>query len=185
MTNQDRTAWTAIGSRQAALLGVAGTAALASGIVGIAMVAFLLGMFAAFAVGATSTALTLGWINDALTIVVYGLALPVIVALHVILRPTGPGRSLLLAVLGAGGAVATMVLQLLLVSGALAFRDQVGMVSVALLVVGAWMIGTGVLARSIGFLPNGLRNGILGAIYLGYPVWAFDVGRRLRAAAQS
>ena len=41
------------------------------------------------------------------------------------------------------------------------------------------MVGTGVLARRSGMLPNGLRDGLLGALYVGYPVWAVALGRRL------
>jgi hypothetical protein len=41
------------------------------------------------------------------------------------------------------------------------------------------MVGTGYLARATGLLPHGVRNGLLGMFYVGYPVWAIDVGRRL------
>jgi len=45
--------------------------------------------------------------------------------------------------------------------------------------VAGWMVGTGVLARRTGLLPHGLRDGLLGASYLGYPIWAINVGRRM------
>ena len=160
---------------------VAGVGLIASGLLGITMVATLAAMFAGFAVGARPLALTIGSINDALAIVVYGLALPTVAVMHVIVRETGQTRSLVLATVGAVGIVVTMVLQWQLVRGALTFEQQIGPVSVALLAVGAWMVGTGFLARSTGFLPDGFRDGLLGAFYVGYPVWAIRLGRRLLA----
>jgi hypothetical protein len=59
------------------------------------------------------------------------------------------------------------------------FEQQVVPVSMALLTVGAWMVGTGILARRLGILPHGLRDGLVGALYFGYPVWAISLGRRL------
>ena len=163
---------------------VAGYAALASGVVGIPMVASLVAMYAGFAMGpdARPTALRIGLINDALAIVVYGLLLPVVPVMHVLVRETGAERSLVLAVVGAVGIVVTMVLQWLLVTEALSFAQQILPVSLALLSVGAWMVGTGVLARRAGLLPHGLRDGLLGASYFGFPIWAFGVGRRLLRA---
>jgi hypothetical protein len=169
----------ALPDASAALFRLAGAATLLSGVVSIAMVALLLAMYAAFAVGASAAAMAFGWVNDVLAIVVYGLALPAVVALHQVVRGTGEVRSLALAVIGAGGIAGTIWLQWLLASGALTFQQQIGSVSVALLGVAVWMIGTGYLARKVGFLPHGLRNGILGGFYLGYPVWGIALGRRL------
>ena len=163
------------------LLRIAGYAAIASGVIGVAMVATLLAMYALFALGpaARATALRVGWINDVLAMVVYGMALPVVPAVHSITRETGATRSVVLALVGAGSLVAAIVLQWLLVTGALTFEAQIVPVSIALLTLGGWMVATGVLARSIGFLPHGLRSGVLGALYVGYPIWAIDLGRRL------
>ena len=93
-------------------LRVAGGAAVASGLAGIPMVATLLAMYIGFALGpdARPLALRLGAINDALAIVVYGLALPVVPVMHVLLRDTGATRSLLLAAIGAAGILVTMIL---------------------------------------------------------------------------
>ena len=163
------------------LLRVAGFAAIASGVIGVAMVATLLAMYTLFALGpdARATALRVGWINDVLAIVVYGMALPVVPAVHSIVRETGGTWSVALALVGAGALVATIVLQWLLVTGALTFEAQIVPVSFALLALGGWMVATGLLARSNGFMPHGLRNGVLGALYVGYPIWAITLGRRL------
>ena len=160
---------------------MAGALAVAGGVVGIAMVATLFAMYVGFALGPSvrQTALRIGTVNDALAIVAYGLVLPVISTMYVLVRETGGVRSLLLAVVGALGIFVTIVLQWLLVTGALAFDQQIGMVSLSLLAVGVWMVGTGYLARRAGVLPNGLRNGLLGAFYFGFPIWAIDTGRAL------
>lgn len=171
----------------ARLLALAGYASILSGAIGVVMVASLIAMYGLFALGpgARSTAMRVGWINDVLAIVVYGMALPVVPAIHSIVRETGTTRSVVLAMVGAGALIATVVLQWLLATGVLAFEQQIIPVSLALLAAGTWMVGTGLLARSIGFLPHGLRNGLLGAVYVGYPVWAIDLGRRLLARATS
>ena len=166
---------------------LAGYAAIASGVLGIPMVATLVAMYVGFALGpdARSTALRLGSINDALAIVVYGLALPVVPVMHVLVRETGSARTLLVAAVGAVGIVVTMILQWMLVTGVLTFEQQIVPVSVALLAVGVWMVGSGVLGRRSGLLPNGVRDGLLGASYFGYPVWALNVGRRLLRAGSA
>lgn len=158
---------------------LAGVALLVSGLVAIPMVALLVAMYAAFGVGAASTALTLGAWNDALAIPVYALALAAVPSLYTLVRSTGAVRSLVLALIGTAGLVATTALQWKLVTHELTFENEIGPVSIALLCVGIWIFGTGYLGRSLGILPNGVRNGALGAIYLGYPVWALAVGRRL------
>ena len=73
----------------------------------------------------------------------------------------------------------TIVLQWLLASGRMTFAEQIGYVSMSLFAVGVWLVGTGYLAQQAGALPSGLRDGILGAVYVGYPVWALNLGRRL------
>jgi hypothetical protein len=160
---------------------VAGYAAIVSGVLALPMIAALVAMFVGFALGpdARQAALRFGTINDLLIIVVYALLLPVIPAMHVVVRETGSVRSLLLATVGTAGIVITIVLTWLLIIGAMPFEQQVGPVSVSLLAAGAWILGTSYLARNVGFLPHGLRNGVLGALYLGIPVWGIDLGRRL------
>lgn len=170
-------------TRSDGMLKIAGYAAVVSGVLGVVMVASLFAMYALFALGpsARDTALKVGWINDVLAIVVYGMALPVVPALHVLVKDTGSARSVVLALIGAGSLVATITLQWLLATGRLTFEAQILPVSIALLSAGVWMVGTGYLLRSIGFLPHGVRNGLLGMFYVGYPIWAVDLGRRLLA----
>jgi hypothetical protein len=71
-------------------------------------------------------------------------------------------------------------LQLALVLGVLTFEKQVVWVSLAMIVgVGAWLVITGLMARSTGRLPNSVVMSAVAVPYLGYPVWAFWLGRHL------
>lgn len=153
--------------------------AFASGVVAAIGLAFLIAMYASFGVGASSQAMTLGWINDVLGVIGGLLMLPLAVALHVLLRPRAPILSGLAMTIGIGAMVAIVVLQSLLVGGALTFEEEIGPVSIAFLVLIVWFVMTGYLGQSSGALPRGVRMGFLGATYVGYPIWAFWLGRHL------
>jgi hypothetical protein len=139
-------------------------------------------MFAAFAAGARSLGMTLGWVNDITGIVTLPLALPGVLALHGrVRREIGvPADALLVLGIGAGGTI--VVLQVMLVSGAIAFEDQIGPVSLASIVLLAWFVLYGRLAARSGVVPGGTRLGLVAATYVGYPVWAFRMARVLEAA---
>jgi archaellum biogenesis protein FlaJ (TadC family) len=77
-----------------------------------------------------------GWLNDVLVMVQYFLALPVAVALHTLLRPRNARLSRLTLAIGISGMLVVVVLRLLLVVGALTFRQQIVPVVIALLIVG-------------------------------------------------
>jgi len=82
--------------------------------------------------------------------------------------------------LGLTGIAAVVVLQLLLITGVLTFEQQVGPVTAALFLgVGGWMLLAGYLGRVTHLMRHGLTLGVLGWSYLGYPVWAFGLGRQL------
>jgi hypothetical protein len=165
---------------------LAGRTLVVSGIVAGVGVAFLVAMFAAFAIGARETALVLGRINDVLILVGYLLAAPAVLALRALARPQAGWAGDVLASVGIAAIGAIVVLQSLLVAGTLTFEQQVGPVSVALLVLGAWFVVTGRIASAGGVLPGGARMGLLAATYVGYPVWALWLGRRLASGgAQS
>jgi hypothetical protein len=150
-----------------------------SGVIGAIGLGFLLAMYAAFAAGARSAGMTLGWINDVTGVVTLPLALPAMLALHGRIRPhAGRGGDALLA-LGIGSAGAISVLQLLLVTGVLTFEEEIGPVMVAYLGLGAWFVMTGRIAQRHGILPGGTRLGAFAAVYAGYPIWAFRLARAL------
>jgi len=161
----------------------AGRITIVSGVLAAIGVAFLVAMFVSFGVGATSAGMVFGRINDVLVMLAYLLAGPSALALHKLLRLRAPLLSLIAAVIGIGAIIAIVVLQALLIAGALTFEQQVGPVSIALVVLGGWFVLTGHMGRSSGVLPNGVRMGILAATYVGYPAWAFWLSRRLAEQA--
>lgn len=157
-----------------------GWTAYASGTIAAIGLAFLVAMFVSFAV-ASSAARAFGWLNDVLGMVQYLVAVPIAVVLHRLLGARNPALSRVAMAVGISGMLATAALQFLLVIGVLTFSQEVLPVSVALLVVGVWLVITGYLGRSTGTLPLGVRMSLFAALYVGYPIWAFWLGRRLLA----
>lgn len=151
--------------------------------VAAAGVVFLAGMFVAFGFGATPVAMTLGRINDILIMVAYPLAIPGLVGLWAVVRRRAPIRSSLAVGLGVACIAAIAVLQALLVREVLTFSEQVGPVSVAILGFGASLVLLGAAGRSVGSLPGGVRMGVVGATYVGFPLWARWAARELARAA--
>jgi hypothetical protein len=131
----------------------------ASGATAAVGVAFVFAMFVSFAAGAPAQALAAGRVNDVLVMVSYLLAVP--------------------SVIGIGALAAIVVLQWLLITKVLSFEAQVGLVSIALFVIGVWFVVTGYVGGRSGLLPRGGCMGILAATYIGYPIWAFWFGRHL------
>jgi hypothetical protein len=158
---------------------LAATGLRASSVTGAIGVVCLFAMYAAFGVGARSTALTVGWISDVSGIVTMPLALPGMLALHVRIGPHAGRAGDALLVLGVGSSAAISVLQLLLVGGALPFEQEIGPVTVAYLCLGAWFVLTGRMAQRDGVLSGGTRLGVLAAAFAGYPVWALRLARAL------
>ncbi|MBI5829064.1 MAG: hypothetical protein HZB20_05890 [Chloroflexi bacterium] len=73
-----------------------------------------------------------------------------------------------------------VALQLALIFRVLTFQQQAVWVSLAIFVgVGSWLMITGLVARSTGRLPNSVVMSAVAVPYLGYPVWAFWLGRCL------
>jgi hypothetical protein len=166
-------------TRSASSLGVVGWTVFASGLLAAIGVAFLAAMFVAFAAGATSAGQLFGRVNDVLIMVSYPLAIPAVLALRALVRPHAPVIGDLAALVGVGAIGAIGVLQACLVFGLLTFEQQIGPVSIALLLFGVSLVVTGYVGRSSGVLPHGLRMGLIGATYVGYPFWARWAGRRL------
>ncbi|GMR09766.1 MAG: hypothetical protein BMS9Abin28_0586 [Anaerolineae bacterium] len=122
-----------------------------------------------------------GPLNDLFVLVQYTLALPVVVAFHRILRPQSPRLSLVAMLVAVVGIVGVVVFQLLLITGAMSFLEQVAYASASILLVGVWIVITGFLGRRSGKLQLSVAAIILGALYFGYPLWAYRVGRQLLA----
>lgn len=158
-------------------LRVAGVASLASSAVAAIAVVFLTLMFLAFGLGATPAGQAFGRINDALILVAYALALPGVLATAARLRSRRPGVVAVGALVAVVAVVAVVALQWWLVTGTLTFDEQIGPVSVAFLALGAWFVLSAYLGA--GLLPYGVGIAVSAALYIGYPILAFRLGRSL------
>ena len=156
---------------------VAGAASLASSAIAAVALVLLVLMYLAFGLGATSAGETFGGINDALILVAYVLAVPGVLATAEMLRSRQPRLAVVGALVALGAIVAITVLQWQLVTGALTFEQQIGPVSIAFLALGAWFVLSAYLGA--GLLPYGVGIGVLAALYVGYPLLAFRLGRSL------
>jgi hypothetical protein len=158
----------------------AGSFAIISGIVSTIGVILLIAMFVCFATPYRELGMTFGMLNDICVAIQYLLTIPIALALHRILLPHNPTLIRIATLVGIVMMMIVIVLQLLLVFDVLPFEKQVLWVSLAMIVgVGSWLIITGMVARSTGILPNSILMSTIAVPYLGYPAWAFWLGRRL------
>lgn len=162
------------------LIRAAGVFAIVSGIVSAIGVVFLIAMFVLFATQLTTLGQTFGLLNDICVALQYLLTIPIALALYRILLPHNPMLIRLATIVGIAAMLVVIALQLALVIGALAFEQQVVWASLAMIVgVGSWLVITGLVARSTGRLPNSVLMSAVAVPYVGYPVWAIWLGRRL------
>ncbi len=154
------------------LLNVTAWCTYASGVVSIFGIAFL---FAFFVLGAPT-----GTYNDIAVIVQFVLMLPLVFTLYQVLRPIDPKVSLISSSFGLVGMTAVILLQLLLVTGVIPFAIQIVLVLLAFFVVLVWFVLNGRLAPFTDKLPDSMLFHVLAWLYIGYPLWAFNVGRRLQ-----
>lgn len=158
----------------------AGRFAIVSGIISTVGVVLLIAMYALFATPLKELGLTFGLLNDICVALQYLLTIPIAFALYRILLPHNPMLIRVATFVGIVAMLVVIVLQLALIFRALTFRQQMVPVSLAMIVgVGSWLVITGLVARSTGRLPNSVAMGAVAVPYLGYPIWAFWVGRRL------
>lgn len=127
--------------------------------------------------------LMFGPLNDLCVLVQYALALPTVLALHRVLRTDAPKLSLCSMIIAIAGIVGVVVFQGLLLLGRMSFRAQVGVASASVLLVGCWIVMTWAIGRRRGVVPGGAIVTFLAALYFGYPLWIYSVGKRLGAEA--
>jgi hypothetical protein len=162
------------------LIRAAGGFAIVSGIISAIGVVCLVTMFALFATPNRSLALTFGMLNDICITIQYLLTIPIALALYRILAPYNSALIRLATIEGIVAMIAVILLNLALIFGVMTFEQQAPWVTLAMIVgVGAWLVITGLVARSTGRLPNSLLMSGLAVPYVGYPVWAFWLGRLL------
>jgi hypothetical protein len=119
-------------------------------------------------------------VNDICIAIQYLLAIPIALALRQILLPYNPTLIRVATVEGIVMMLVVVGLQLALVFGLLPFEKQVVWVTLAMLVgIGAWLVITGLVARSSGRFPNSLLMSSLAVPYVGFPLWAFWLAQHL------
>ena len=162
------------------MIRAAGGFAIASGIISAIGVVLLIAMFIFFATSFKELGLVFGLLNDICGALQYLLTVPIAVALYRILLPYNPGWIRIATLGGIAAMLVVVVLQLALIFKVLTFQQQGVWVSLAIFVgVGSWLVITGLVARSTGRLPNSVVMSAVAVPYLGYPIWAFWLGRRL------
>lgn len=138
-------------------------AAIASGILAVIALAFLLLFYALeapalFASGATDVWVPLGRTNDALIGLTALAAVPLAARLHVSWRPSQPGVSMLAFAIGAVAFVLVGATQLLFAANLVSTAVQTLLLGPLLLGVAAWL-----LAVNVGRADGALRGGLLAA----------------------
>lgn len=159
----------------------AGRLAIVCGIVAaVGVVCLILFYMLTFATRLKDVGAFFGGLNDALIVIQYLLTIPLALSLRRILRPHAPTRIEVATFVGIASMLAVVALQMVFIFGVLTFQQQFLWVSLAMIVgVGFWLVTTALVARATGRFPNSLRMSLMAVPYLGYPLWAFWLGRHL------
>jgi hypothetical protein len=107
----------------------------------------------------------------------YALAVPGVLAISASLRTDAPRLARIGTPLALAGIAVIVVFQALLVAGTLSFEQEIGPAGLGFLVVGVWMVAAAFAGRRTGDAPAGPWTSLAAALYLGYPLWAYRVGR--------
>ena len=159
---------------------IAGGLAILSGIISAVGVVLLITMFVLFATPYKELGQKIGWLNDICVALQYLLAIPIALALYQILRVYQPGLIRIATIIGIVSMLMVIVLQLLFIFKVLPFERQVVWVSLFMILgVGSWLVITGLVARSTERMPNSVMMSSLAVPYIGFPAWAFWLGRIL------
>ncbi len=124
-----------------------------------------------------------GTLNDIMVIIQYLLMVPIAVYLYRLLRLVDSRRAWNSLLIGLVGMAAVILLQLLLVLDIISFAVQIGIVLVGFFIVLAWFLLNRSLSQEAeiasSLVPQNKTLTILAGLVFGYPVWAFQFGRRL------
>jgi hypothetical protein len=156
-------------------------AMLVAAVAGAVGIVFVLLMFASFAVGAKPAGMAFGWINDVAVLLQYLLAVPGVLAIGAALRPVSPALARFGTALAIAGIAVIVVFQGLLVAGAMTFEQEIGPASAGFLVLGVWLVAAAVVGRRSGRVPVSPAVAVAAALYMGFPLWAYRVGRWMDA----
>jgi hypothetical protein len=125
-----------------------------------------------------------GPLNDIAVILHYLLLLPIMFTVHQLLQSGDDRLNRITLVVGLFGFLSVIILQTLLVTGVIPFRQQIILVIPAFLVGTSWFIFIERLGRQDERLPKGLALYILAGLVFAYPIWAFKLARNLEQSLQ-
>jgi hypothetical protein len=120
-----------------------------------------------------------GPLNDMAVVIHYFLLLPIMGYLYQILKPYGERLNKISFAIGLVGVIGVIVLQSMLVLGAIPFQQQIVLVIPAFLIGAVWFVLIERLGRRDDRIPKGLTLHILAGLVFAYPVWAFKLARNL------
>lgn len=162
----------------------AGRIAILSGVIAAVGVVFLILFYALFfATPLKALGQAFGWLNDVCIGIQYLLSIPLALSLRRILHQYAPSLISVATIVGLASMLTVTTLQIALVTGVVTFEQQWLWVTLAMIVgVGFWLVITGFVARSAKRFPNSLRMSLVAVPYVGYPIWAFWLGRHLLKA---
>jgi hypothetical protein len=162
------------------LIRVGGLIAIASGIISAIGVMLIIAMFVLLRTPLKGLALIFGLLNDICVAVQYLLTIPLALALRRLLLPYRAALIQAATIVGIAAMASVILLQLALMFKVLTFRQQGLWVTLAMILgVGFWLMVTGLVARASGRLPHSVVMSAVAVPYLGYPAWAFWLGRLL------
>lgn len=156
-------------------------ALLASAAVATVGIVFLALMFGAFAAGAQAAGTAFGWVNDLCVLAQFVLMVPAVLAVRTALRPVSPRLAAIGTPIALVGIAAMTVFQGLLVAGVMTFDAEVGFAMMAFALIAAWLVACGVAGGRTRVVPFGLGLAIAASLYVGFPAWAWRVGRWMQA----
>jgi hypothetical protein len=122
-----------------------------------------------------------GTMNDIMVIVQYSLMLPIAFVLYRLLRAVDAVKAQTNFMIGLGGMLAVIILQLFLVLDIIPFYLQIGPVILCFFIVLAWFILNRNLSQRDAemktLVPQNKALTILAGLVFGYPIWAYLLGR--------
>ncbi len=149
-------------------------------IAAVGVVCLLLFYVLTFATPLKGIGVLLGTLNDVCIVIQYALTIPLVLSLRRILRPYAPTWIEVATLVGIASILAVVGLRTALAVGVPIFQQQVlWMLSAMIPGVGFWLVITALVARRTGRFSNSLRMSLGAALYLGYPMWAFWLGKHL------
>ena len=123
-----------------------------------------------------------GPLNDLAVVLHYVLLVPLALIAQRLAVPNDQPLKRWMIAYGMAGKLAIILLQILLLTGLMPFSQQIGLVSTAFLAVTVWFVAAPALMTREAFFPKNIVLNLLAGLYIGYPIWAFKVGRSLLAA---